>query len=273
MENKVIDSDLKTIKLFFLISHLLPFLITAILMILEKSFFISNQLYSSLIYFSLLSPTFAALFILYFHYYREDRIDYWYRLIDFKRISSEWYFVIFGLPIFIRIIAAVSALLFSSTYFQFYFSPTMTFSYAVLLLFFGPIPEEMGWRGIALPKLMRKCGFNQATIFLGFMWAIWHLPLFFVEGTYQYQLVPGSSLFWNFMFDIFFTTFIYSMIYIKTNQSIMAVILFHFMDNFSGEAFIITERALLISTFVRGIIAFCIFLKMKKVSFGSHIQE
>jgi membrane protease YdiL (CAAX protease family) len=273
MGNKAVDADLKIIKLFFLLSHLLPFLTTTILMILEKSFYISNQLYSNLIYFSLLSPTFAAICILYFYYSSKERIAYWHRLIDYKRISSMWYFVIFSLPIFIRIIAAIFALFFSSTYFQFYFSPEMTFSYALLLLFFGPIPEEMGWRGIVLPKLMRKYGFNQATIFLGFMWAIWHLPLFFVEGTYQYQLVPGSSLFWNFMFGIYFTTFIYSMIYIKTNQSILAAILFHFMDNFSGEAFMITDRALLISTFVRGIIAFYIFLKMKNAPFGSHIQR
>jgi uncharacterized protein len=90
--------------------------------------------------------------------------------------------------------------------------------------------------------------------------------LFFVEGTYQYQLGLGSSLFWSFMFGIFFTTFIYSMIYNKTNHSILAVILFHFMDNLSGESFIISENALFISTILRGIIAFYIFIYQKKTT-------
>jgi uncharacterized protein len=118
----------------------------------------------------------------------------------------------------------------------------------------------MGCRGVAFPKLQDRLGLNPATMILGFMWAIWHLPLFFVEGTYQYQLGLVSSLFWSFMFGIFFTSFIYSIIYNKTNHSILAVILFHFMDNLSGEALIITENALFISTSLRGIIASYIFL-------------
>ena len=61
------------------------------------------------------------------------------------------------------------------------------------------------------------------------------------------------------MFGIFFTTFIYSFIYNKTNHSILAVTLFHFMDNLSGETFIITVNALITSTLLRGIIAFYIF--------------
>jgi len=65
------------------------------------------------------------------------------------------------------------------------------------------------------------------------------------------------------MFSIFFTTFIYVFIYNKTNHSILAVILFHFMDNLSGEAFRITDNALIISTLLRGIIAFYVFIYYK----------
>ena len=265
MENKDFDrnSEVKQIILFFLISHGLPFLITIILMLSEKAFYLTNQFYSNLIYFGLLSPTLAALFVLYFFFSSKERRDYWYSVIDLKRISNQWYLIIFSLPALIRITAALLEAIRPAMQFQFAFSPKMTLSYAIVLLFFGPIPEEMGWRGVAFPKLQNTFGFNPATIILGFMWAIWHLPLFFVEGTYQYQLGFGSSLFWSFMFGIFFTTFIYSFIYNKTNHSILAVILFHFMDNLSGETFIINVNALIISTLLRGIIAFFIFFYYK----------
>ena len=186
-------------------------------------------------------------------------------MIDLKRISNQWYLIIFSFPVLIRLTAVLLEAIWPAMQFQFAFSPEMTLSYAIVLLFFGPIPEEMGCRGIAFPRLQNRFGFNPATIILGFMWAIWHLPLFFVEGTYQYQLGFGSSLFWSFMFGIFFTTFIYSFIYNKTNHSILAVILFHFVDNLSGETFIITVNALIISTLLRGIITFLSFFTIKQL--------
>ncbi len=128
MKNKVLNSGLKPIISFFLISHLLPFLTTIILMFFEKNLYISSQPHSNLIYFSLLSPTFAAFFVIYLFYSSKEKIDYLHRLIDVKRISNKWYFVIFSLPIIIRVTAALSVLLFPSTYFQFYFSPEMTLS-------------------------------------------------------------------------------------------------------------------------------------------------
>lgn len=265
MEIKNFNKQLRQIIIFFLISHGLPSLITIALMLSEKTLYISNQFYSNLIYFSLLSPTLSAVFVLCSFFSKNERRRYWHSLIDFKCISHRWYLIIFCLPFIIRLTAVLleAAWFTNLNQILFYFSPEMTLTYAIFLLFFGPIPEELGWRGIAFPKMQNIFGFNIATIILGFMWAIWHLPLFFIKGSYQYQLGLGSSLFWNFMLGIFFTTFIYSLIYNKTNHSVLAVILFHFMDNFSGEAFVITDNALLISTAIRGIFAFYIFIAQK----------
>lgn len=62
------------------------------------------------------------------------------------------------------------------------------FSYYLLLVFHwgsilgGPLGEEPGWRGYVLPRLQAKCGPLLGTIILGVLWALWHLPLFLVEG-------------------------------------------------------------------------------------------
>ena len=47
--------------------------------------------------------------------------------------------------------------------------------------FLGTI-EEFGWRGIALPLLQQKYAPFWAGLILGIIWAIWHIPAFFMSG-------------------------------------------------------------------------------------------
>ena len=56
----------------------------------------------------------------------------------------------------------------------------------------GPLGEEPGWRGYALPQLQARIGPVRATIIVGVLWAGWHLPLFFIPGW-------TSAPFWIYM--------------------------------------------------------------------------
>ena len=50
----------------------------------------------------------------------------------------------------------------------------------VSVLFLGQVGEELGWRGYALPRLSASMGLGGASLVVGFVWACWHLPLFFL---------------------------------------------------------------------------------------------
>ena len=75
--------------------------------------------------------------------------------------------------------------------------------FLIAMLIGGPLPEEPGWRGTAYPRLRARMGRPATVLVLGTVWAVWHLPLFFIPGTVQagFGLTSWSGL-------LFFLTFV-----------------------------------------------------------------
>lgn len=63
---------------------------------------------------------------------------------------------------------------------------------AVLFLRMVLSSEELAWSGFALPRLQARHGALVASLILGVIWAVWHLPLFFTPGS---QRDMGFGLF------------------------------------------------------------------------------
>lgn len=107
-----------------------------------------------------------------------------------------------------------------------------------VLVFGGPIGEELGWRGYALPLLQGAHGPIWATAVLGVAWAAWHAPLFAIAGTVQQSIPPVS-----FVIQILATAVIYTWLWNRA-RSLPLVIGFHAAFNTSvGLLPIIPETA------------------------------
>ena len=57
--------------------------------------------------------------------------------------------------------------------------------YVVMMVLLGGGQEELGWRGYILDPLEARLGPWLGNLVLGLVWALWHLPLFFIAGTSQ----------------------------------------------------------------------------------------
>ena len=91
--------------------------------------------------------------------------------------------------------------------------------------------EETGWRGYALPRLLGLTGPLSASLLLGVVWAVWHLPLFWTEG---------STLFESSILVLFLrlpaTSIIFTWLFQRTRGSLWIAILYHAALNLFGPS-------------------------------------
>jgi membrane protease YdiL (CAAX protease family) len=91
----------------------------------------------------------------------------------------------------------------------------------------GPLGEEPGWRGYALPHLQKERTALSASIILGLIWGVWHVPAFLIGGTPQHGLSLPALLLGGVALSILATW-----LYNNTRGSVMLTILLHLMANF-----------------------------------------
>ncbi|UCH24557.1 MAG: CPBP family intramembrane metalloprotease [Trueperaceae bacterium] len=179
----------------------------------------------------------------------EGRRDYWKRVVGFRRIPFRWYLVILlFVPILnlaaagLDVLTGGSGATWGDAVLSFASNP-LSIVPSILFASLIPFLEELGWRGYVLDRLQERHTALVSSLILGVVWSSWHLPLFFVEGSYQSGLGVGTLAFWLFMVGIVPLSVAFTWIYNHTRRSTLAVILFHSMINFTGELIALTERA------------------------------
>jgi membrane protease YdiL (CAAX protease family) len=96
---------------------------------------------------------------------------------------------------------------------------------AILTLTDG-LGEELAWRGFALPRLLTRYNALVASVVLGVIWALWHLPLLWTEGNGMFHLPV-----WLLLLDLTAKSILFTWVFLHTRGSVLIAMLFHGATN------------------------------------------
>jgi len=149
------------------------------------------------------------------------------------RVGILWYLVALGLPLAIQLVAILLNALFGSPAPAWSNIPPVLDVIPMVLLFAvfsGPLGEEPGWRGFALPRLLSRYPALTASLILGVVWAAWHIPLLLVGDLTVYGTVNAVL-----------AAIVFTWVYQNTGGSVLIPILMHMSHQNSvrylGEVF------------------------------------
>jgi uncharacterized protein len=164
------------------------------------------------------------------------------RIVDPRLIPDRWWAaILLTFPALTLAAAAIAALtgvvpapLDLRNAWELLTHPAQLLVFLFFILIIGPLPEEIGWRGYLLDRLQLRWNALAASLLLAGVWWIWHLPLFLLPGYFDaFGHAPPGPL--DLLYGIVPAAILYTWICNNCNRSVLAVILFHFMQNLSGE--------------------------------------
>ena len=93
----------------------------------------------------------------------------------------------------------------------------------------GPLGEEFGWRGFALPRMLDRWRPLVSAVILGLIWFAWHLPTFFIPTLSQSHLsIP------LFVVNSVSLSILMTWLYLRTRGDLLLMILVHVIANYSS---------------------------------------
>lgn len=239
--NKYNQSDVSVV-LFFMIAFLFTWAFHLSIPLLGLTFtFDINNPAIALYFIGILGPSAAAIFVTARFKGLVGLKKLLYSALRW-RFNPIWYmFAIFivALIMFANIGIHIKAMPIPSQWMSF---PLLLFAVQLWVV----IGEEFGWRGFALPRLQNQIGSLGASLVLGLIWACWHLPMFFISGSSQYT----DSFFYAFPKYVLIVTFwsiIISMLYNRTNGSVLVCMIFHACLNIAAFTIHMPSEANLMS--------------------------
>jgi membrane protease YdiL (CAAX protease family) len=139
---------------------------------------LSNPLYVVAVW----SPAISGIVLAWHRLGRRGLRGFFSRLTMIRMPLSNWLFLVVGIPVIVYAGAALSGTLDTTPVFSPWYSAVPALLAAMFLA--GTV-EEIGWRGVALPILQRRCTPLTSGLLVGLAWALWHLPAFALSGTVQ----------------------------------------------------------------------------------------
>ena len=143
------------------------------------------------------------------------RIGHW-------KVGARWYLVAISYFAIIKLAAALVHRVVTDEWPPFGDTPVAIVILGIAVSTWAQAGEEIGWRGYALPRLAQYVGLGGASLVLGFVWAVWHLPLFMLPDSGS----TGQS-FPVYLLQVMALSVALTFLYWKTGGSLLLVMLMH----------------------------------------------
>ena len=196
------------------------------------------------------------------------------KIIGFYKV--KWRNVFLAILVFAGVIAGsiLLSLVFGQSLDQFAFTEDFSFTgvgigSALITVTLASIIEEVGWKGYCEDSIGNYMNWFWESMIFGALWSLWHLPLIFIKGTYQAGLMVNPLYVVNFFVSGIPLGFIITWVYLVSDRSILACMIFHLFVNFMQEKIAMTPETKCVETIVVTIAAAVIVLANKDMFFGT----
>src|SRR5215208_5858284 len=98
--------------------------------------------------------------------------------------------------------------------------------FLLILTLTDGLGEELAWRGFALPRLLTRYNALVASVVLGVIWALWHLPLLWTQGNGMFHQPV-----WLLLLDVTAKSVLFTWVFLHTRGSVLIAMLFHGATN------------------------------------------
>ena len=234
--------------------------------------FLSENVALTLMFFGLLAPAVISTLFVIFSGSDLLKQDLKNKLIGFYKV--RWLNVLMAIVVFVAVIVAsiLLSLAFGQSLNQFALTEDFSFTGvgvagALLTMLLASIIEEVGWKGYCEDSIGNYMNWFWESMVFGALWSFWHFPLLFIEGTYQAGLMESPLYVVNFFVSGIPLGFVITWVYLVSDRSILACMVYHLFINFMQEKIAMTPETKCVETIVITIAAAIIVITNKDMFF------
>lgn len=261
---------MKTYKYRPVLFFALAYLFTWIFWV--PAIFVKGNTGALLMMIGLLSPAVVSTLFVVFSGSDLLKKDLKVKLVGLYKV--KWSNVLLAILQFAGIVAAsiLLSLLFGQSLNQFSFTEDFSFTgvgigTAFVTITLAAILEEVGWKGYCEDSIGAYMNWFWESLIFGVIWSLWHLPLIFIEGTYHAGLMVNPLFVVNFFVSAVPMGFIITWVYLVSDRSILACIIYHFVVNFLQEKIAMTPETKCVETIVVTVVAAILVITNKDMFF------
>lgn len=174
----------------------------------------SGNVYIPIFFMNLLfGPSIAAFLVTLLFSGRKGIVDFLKRITE-NSFSLKWFLIAHAIHFFLVGFSFTFGYVLSG-FPDLKFTPLVPLYYApyflLYLVIFTGLAEEIGWRGFALPRLQKIFSADRASIILGIVWALWHVPLSIYSNIGNPGVIPvllvgliAGTIGWTYVVSWFF---------------------------------------------------------------------